>query len=723
MAGYYPTTPGAALGEGLNTGADFAEKVIGAARKKQQYQQEQAGRQAQSAQIDSVANHTPGAPEITGGTNDTDHNAAAHSDFLQSLGQGLSHIGTGITNFFAGAPAAAAPGAKPGAAPASALPAAPSPLGLQPGQRVELPGDTVVAPGGSPPVGLPQAPGAPTAGTAGGAPAFMADGGPVPGANEPRAYLDQGGPVPTPGAALGAGLNQGAQFGQTVANNARQTQQYNQDQAARQAETHPIEQFAEHLNGANHDNGPPGGANVGLPAAQAAAQKGANPAQAQAVGLTAQVAQDPDAQQGKPETAPHSLTPDWWDENDRLMIKAASAAAAAGHDPDTVFQSLNHMRTSYVQGHMLRAASAASVALQNGDMAAVEQNLKNMNYYLPDGKDLTVQKDSDGNLVYQNPLDQFLDSNGQPTPMAKDPNGKPNRPNMIPVDQAHIQMLGQAIIDPMKVNDILMATRSAVAKQRLEAAQTQAALNNSEGRRDLGKARLAEVAGINYKNLAAGDLDRAKAATAGYSLARWRATIANQKLDPSLLKGASTASSAIDDVLLGTKKSISTTDENALLGGTAGKVVHDPDTVPKDLRNLNPLEAGELKAQAGDLYLANAHTGMSPQQAAQVALQIRSGSKQSHPGPGGQKYPNAYVHRQNGEVGVWNPQTKKYDRYRIGAQSAAGLLDQGGQMPESALIQAGLGGGAGGGGGAQGEPSDNEQDFVASEDNGQQPSG
>lgn len=643
--------PGAALGEGLNSGADFAGKVISGARQRQQYQQDQSARTQSADAVDSMGNTSvglPGAPG-SGGSEDANPqaNTQAHTNFLQSLGQGLSSIGTGINNFFAGAPAA---GAKPGAAPASGLPAQPGPAGAPAGMP------TTAAPPNGPPVGLPQNPGSPTAGVSGGAPAFMAD----------------GGPVPSPGDALGAGLNNGASFGQAVVNNVRATQQYDQNQTARQAEAHPIEQFASHLYDANHDNGPPTTADassnaandVGLPnqqVAAAAAQKGANPAQASAVGLTAKVAQDPGAQQGTPEATPHSLTSNWWDENDKLMFKAASAAAAAGHDPDAVFQSLNHMRTSYVQGHMLRAASAASVALQNGDMKAVEQNLRNMNYYLPDGKDLTIQKDSDGNLVYQNPLQQYVDSRGMPTDQKSSPDGKPNRPNMIPVDQAHIQLLGQAILDPMKVNETLMGTRAASAKQALEAAQTQAQVNDSTAKLTDAQTRSKHLASQAVLDLSHAEYFRARGAAMQLALGKL------QKLDPTVLRGSQAAASAVADAFLGPKKQVEDVDKNGEpnLSPAAGKVIHDAQRVDPALRNATAMDQAGVMSHAADLYAANARAGMSHWDAAHIALQVFAAKNKTHRGPNGQQQPDAYTHEESGEVGLWDPKQKAYRTYKI----------------------------------------------------------
>src|SRR4051812_6626904 len=269
------SNPGAALGEGLNTGADFANKVIGASRGRQQYKQQQGAQQAAGAAVENVA-----GSENDGGEPDAEaaQNSQAHSSFLQSLGQGLSHIGTGINNFFAGAPAAGLP-VQPGVAPAPggapgavAMPAGPNPQAAA--------------------VGLPQAPMAPTLGVApapaayqhGGPVGYYQVGGPVATGAEPRAYLEEGGPVPNPGASLGLGLNQGAQAGQAIVDNARAGQQFHQTQDAQRAAGDAVENYAAHLHGAGlDDTDTPNHRNPGHPAYSMAQ----NPQQ-----LVASVAQD-----------------------------------------------------------------------------------------------------------------------------------------------------------------------------------------------------------------------------------------------------------------------------------------------------------------------------------------------------------------------------------------------------------------------------------------------
>lgn len=673
--------PGAALGEGLNTGADFANKVIGASRDRQKYHQQQAAQKAAGDAIQDVASSANNGGEPS----DEAANANAHSSFLQSLGQGLSHIGTGINNFFAGAPAA---GVNPAGLPPQAG-VAPAPGGA--------PGAIAMPAGPNPqaaPVGLPQAPGAPTMGIGGGAPAYMQNGGPVgyyenggPVATgtEPRAYLADGGPVPTPGAALGLGLNQGAQAGQAIADNARAGQQFQQNQDARKAAGDAVENFAAHLHGAGlDDTDTPNHNDPGHPA-YAAAQ---NPQQ-----LLAAVSQDSRAQQGLPEKGnnqPHSITTDWWDNNDKMMAHAAAMAAYAGHDPDQAYQALNHMRTSFVQGHMLRAASAASVALQNGDMKAVEQNLRNMNYYLPDGKDLAIQKDGDGNLVYQNPLQQYVDAQGNPTDAPKGPDGKPNRPNMVPVDQAHIQQLGQAILDPMKVNDTLMATRAAAAKQRLEAAETQAKLSESQAKVTEANTKAARLGSQSVLDLSHAQYFRARGAAMQFALSK----LANQKLDPTVLRGSQAAATAAMDAFLGPKKQVSDVDADGQvnMSPAAGKVIHDSSRVDPSLRGATAMDQAHVASVAANLYAANARGGMSAASAAQLALQVYGARNKTHPGPDGKPQPNAYTHEESGEVGIWNPQTKMYTTYKI--LPGGGDAARGGQESQNAYLRilAGAGG-------------------------------
>lgn len=655
---------GAALGAGLATGQQLYNNVIGASREREQHSQDQQARtdDQQTIQQGVIPGSAPG--------NVAPAQAQNHAGFLQSIGQGLSHIGSGIANYFGA----------PGAPPAGALPPpAPTAAGI--------PGPPMAAvPNGGP---------TPTMGLPGGV-AMAAEGGPIDNST-PQLSVSApqqsagAGAIPNTGAALGNGAAQGQALVANVINASREREQHGQDIDSRTdqsaaitngvmppaQETHPIEQFAAHLHdGALNDSGVPNGKQA-IP--------GTDPGQ-----TLAATAQNPAAAKGIPEQSPtkssdnvskdgaaHSLSPDWWDNSDKMMVKAAASAARAGHDGEAVFQSLNHMRTSFIQGHMLRNLSAANSALMSGDQQGVETALRNMNYYLPDGKDLGVEKDDKGNLTYQNPLDPYLDDKGQPTTQ------KTGQKNMIPVDAAHLQMLGQNVLDPMKVNDITVAARSAAAKQALEAAQTQSQVvtANAKNTRANTDAFLAKSRSI--KLLSSAQLDQARAAAGGFAIRQLQAKM--PKLDPQTLARAKAAASAVQEMTMGKKTTVpvSDADGNPSLSPAAGKDVHDPSTVPPELKNASVLEIGDITAQATDLAVANPN--LSHWDAARIALRAHAAKGKTHKGPSGQQQPDYYIHRETGEMGVWNSITKKYEKVRLPKESVSTALDGNGKMTEQDL--------------------------------------
>lgn len=669
MSGYGSgiANPGEALGAGLAAGQDLYKNVVGASREREQHAQDQQDRiDAQNYELHGVnPTQQSGIPAPA--------QAQQHAGFLQSIGQGLSHIGSGIANYFSA----------PGAPPAGALPPpAPTAAGI--------PGPPMAAvPNGGP---------TPTVGVPGGV-AMAAEGGPIDNntpqlaVSDPQQAAGAGG-IPNTGAALGNGAAQGQALVANVINASREREQHGQDMDSRAAqsdamtngvmppsqETHPIEQFAAHLHdGALNDSGVPNGKQAipGTDPGQTLAATAKNPAAAQGIPEKTPAAGDTNVAGAGGQA--HSLTPDWWDNSDKLMVKAAASAARAGHDGDAVFQSLNHMRTSFIQGHMLRNLSAANAALMSGDQKGVETSLRNMNYYLPDGKDLGVEKDAQGNLTYQNPLDPYLDDKGQPTTTKSD------QKNMIPVDAAHLQMLGQNVLDPMKVNDITVAARSAAAKQALEAAQTHAQVVTADAKNTRANtdAILAKPRAI--KLLSSAQLDQARAAAGGFAIRQLQ--VKYPKLDPTVLKGAKEASDAVDQAALGRQIRYPATDEKGRpsLSPAAGHLGNDPKTIPPELKNATVLQLGDTKALAADIYAGNAGTGMTQFRAAQIAIQKLQGEGKSHPGPDGKPAPNVYVHKELGEMGIWNPHTKKYDRIKVSPQSISTMADGTGKMDESDL--------------------------------------
>lgn len=222
-------------------------------------------------------------------------------------------------------------------------------------------------------------------------------------------------------------------------------------------------------------------------------------------------ASDPATQAGIPQQTPaqsgkpHSLGPEYWD---GLNAKIADAAAAAGEDGPRLYEALMGQRDHFFQSQVLKNLSAANMALLNGDSKGVEQAMKNVYYYFPDGKDLDIKKGPNGELQYQDPMNPEL------------PDGSPN---MHTVDAAHLQLLGEAALDPMKVASTLAGRAAAAAEMRLKTSQAQsdllkasaagvtaqAALNksNSEARRvaaqnfkDYGFGVMATARGQYYTN-------------------------------------------------------------------------------------------------------------------------------------------------------------------------------------------------------------------------------
>lgn len=670
MAGSGIANPGESLGQGLSTGQDLYKNVVGASREREQHGLDQAARtdDQQAIQSGVIPGSAPGnvAPAA----------AQNHVGFLQSIGQGLSHIGSGIANYF-GPPVAGAP-------PAGALPPQAPTAGGIPGPAPAMP---ALNGGANPTMGVP------------GGVAMAAEGGPID-AQTPVVPGSAGG-IPNPGAALGNAAVQGQALVANVVNASREREQHGQDMDARTdqssaitngvappaPEVHPIEQFAAHLHdGALNDSGVPNGK-------QAIA--GVNPQQ-----QLAATAQNPAAAKGIPEQAPtagdnvskngdaHSLSPDWWDQSDHMMVKAAASAARAGHDGDAVFQSLNHMRTSFIQGHMLRNLSAANQALMSGDQKGVESALKNMNYYLPDGKDLGVEKDASGNLSYQNPLDPYLDAQGQPT--TQDTGKK----NMVPVDMAHLQMLGQNVLDPMKVNDILVATRTAAAKVALDQAKAKSDLVTAQSKQTRANTDEFLSKSRSIKLLSSAQLDQARAAAGGFAIRQLQQKF--PKMDPQMLARAKAASAAVQEMAMGRKTTVPISDKDGepSLSPAAGKDVHDPSTIPPELKNASVLEIGDTSALAADITAANPN--ISHFRAAQIAIQAHSAKGKTHKGPDGKPQPDFYIHRENGEAGVYNPRTRMYERVNIPPQTVSTLLDGQGKMNEEDLVKHAFGAMGGG---------------------------
>jgi hypothetical protein len=458
-----------------------------------------------------------------------------------------------------------------------------------------------------------------------------------------------------------------------------------------------IEAFAGHLQaGALSDDGvqggtapipPPGGPQTAL---AASAQ---NPAAAKGIPERSDSDSTKVSGSATASGAPvHSLTPDYWDKSDQLMAEAVAAAARAGHDPDQTYAALNHMRTSFIQGHMLRNLSAANVALQNRDQAGVETALKAMNYYLPNGQNLNIQKDANGQLVYQNALQPYLDAQGNPTDSKRipGPDGKmvDAQPNMIPVDAAHLQMLGQAVLDPMKVNDVLIAARSGAAKIQLEQAQAHGALMTGQGNELRGEAAVqrAHVQDFlshsqAYKNTAEAQwwANRITAAAQqggakGDELA-YKAGADSAKAVMDLQQGLPTTAPAMEprmdpktgQPLLGPDgKPIMV----ASMAPNAGRTMRDPTKVPVWLQGKTPDQIGQIASLASEIGAANRGALPAPK-AAEIAGQIYSHTGTKHPGPDGKPEADIKYSKDRTQGWIWNG--RGWDNFKASKRTISSL--------------------------------------------------
>lgn len=387
---------------------------------------------------------------------------------------------------------------------------------------------------------------------------------------------------------------------------------------------------------------------------------------------TQSAANNPAAQQGIPEDSPaasgqpHSLSPGWYEQQDALALQAAGSAARAGHDPQSVYSALTNMTTSWLQTHIMREAGAAAVAVQSGDLKATEQALKNMYYYIPDGQELSTSKVG-GTLTYQDPLHPYLDAQGQPTDQAS-PGAKPN---MIPVDAMHISMLAQAAANPAEIGGLIQNARIAQMKSQSERMTAQGALDRGQGIQASGQAALgraqASIARVPYENIK--DYDDGQRALMQASTTKFALKgLAGLRIDPSLIKNAQDAGSALDNLYLGPP----TIDQNPV-SPNSGKVTHDVTRSAPGSQNMTGQEYAQAKSLATQLGAAGVPSG----QAAQLADSARQNSRTSHaaaadtsPLAGGKKsgsVPNVVIDHQG--LHMWTG--KNWQTYPLADPNAA----------------------------------------------------
>lgn len=409
------------------------------------------------------------------------------------------------------------------------------------------------------------------------------------------------------------------------------------------------------------------------------------------------------------EDKPHSITPETWNKWDANINEAVRLGALAGHDPGQVRQALEANRNAYIQGHVLRYLASANVALQNGDNKGVEAAMRNAYYYMPDGQNLTVQKNSAGQLMYQDPVNPTkIDGNNV------------SRPNMIPVDAAHIQMLGQAMLDPMQVNRTIMEIRGSQADVAKKAAQAAAAGETGRGNLLRGEASVTRagaqagrVNAQNYQDLSLGDQARARATWLNNHLAN---TVKQNKIDPQLVKGAQDAGQAFEDAAQGQL----TTVPSQVLDPKSGKMVDSQnpaagrstrDPTKSSIPGASPQDIVSGKALAGDIFIGSGGT-KSPAEAARLATLAHTAKRSSHPGPDGKPQPDFMTDPKTGDTHVWNKAEKRWEAFRLPLTSANDAA--GGKLGASnedldAVTQSMVAGNGGEGSRGAGVPEEDDQ--------------
>lgn len=368
--------------------------------------------------------------------------------------------------------------------------------------------------------------------------------------------------------------------------------------------------------------------------------------------VIANAAADPAAKQGIPQKTPaqsgHSLSHVDWEQSDALMAKAVRAAARAGEDPSKAYESLNNTRMAFMQSSVLRNIGAANMALMNGDSKAVEQAIRNVNYYMPNGQDLDIQHAPDGTLEVRDPF-------ASPGPDGKQP--------VVPITAQHLQLMAQNAMDPMKVQDIINAAHTQGAKIAHEQQQDKVMLMGA----------LAKNADANTRALLAPALIQLYKAHAGYFAGRLAAEgtkAARLEADKNKVpfavaqKAASEGTNAVLLMSQGLQDTAPIMDSqgNPSLSPAAGKQYRNVEKIPSfltgvDGKVLSPSDVAGVASLAGSIAAANVGRGMSGPAAAELAGNIYKATHAkkmpTHPGKDGKPEANVKLSA-DGTIGwIW----------------------------------------------------------------------
>lgn len=437
------------------------------------------------------------------------------------------------------------------------------------------------------------------------------------------------------------------------------------------------------------------GAGPGIPVqSQPGQPKSVNPEDPQ--GMAGQVAQqtaaktivasDPNVAAGIASKTPeasgkaHSLTPEYWQQSNKLMQKAVYKAALAGEDPAKVYESLTAMRNAHFQGQVLKQAATAYQAFQNNDMKNVEQAIKNINYYLPNGQDIEVKKataqdaatDKTGNtrpgdIMHANPYYGFYGHEGEP--------------QYIKVDQQYLQSLGQGALDPQKIQEAQLKAYGAQQEAQSNRIKAQGEFMTGQGRQltgaaSFGKMTLAQQSAEVDRRLkiAAGNKDQAEAnwyntRQPGGNNGQPKITTANllqvQKqvadMTDKLVQGQPTTAQPMIPSKDANGQVIMGPDGKPVMemnmSPGAGKGIPDPNRIPSYLKDVTPEGQENIKILGGQIAAANLSSFASnPSRAIELAARINNYEKNptTHVNPKtGAKEKDFGYDNKNGIAHVW----------------------------------------------------------------------
>lgn len=445
-----------------------------------------------------------------------------------------------------------------------------------------------------------------------------------------------------------------------------------------------------------------------------AAAPGATPETTDAVINASQSAREQGTDPG-PTDHPKSLTPKDWADSEAYKEAAISAASAAGRDPGQVRAAMDASRNAWVQGGTLKYMAIAHAAALTGNWDAVEKAMQNAYYYLPDGAELHMDKKGpNGQLQYQDPINPFMTADGHAVPSQV----KGSVPNMIPVDVAHIQQVGMALLDPMNVQQMINNVRIAQSQVGLAgargAAATElgaAAIGRSQALQTRANAEAYVAPSKVFENTATG---QARLNNSAAYLTKMQKLTADAKVDPALANGATKAAEDTEKAIQGQLTTVQGDPNN---NPNVGKSTRDP--TKSALPGATPLEVQNARGLAGNLFVGAAGK-ISTAEAQRLAIlgvaaqrpgavhDALPGEKPDPKLPPG-KVSNFHIDT-NGTVHIWNPATRRYEIGKVAPTTAATVRGGGTFSVDEPPTEPGSGASVAANGGETGEATPAEAD-------------